>query len=58
MLMLIPGPLYVHLSYAPRWRMLDRMARGLSPMDKPIQVGNEKQLDDQDVTDAIDEISV
>jgi len=58
MLMLIPGPLYVHLSYAPRWRMLDRMARGLSPMDKPIQVGNEKQLEDQDVTDAIDEISV
>ena len=26
-----PGPLYIHLSYAPRWRILDRLDRGLAP---------------------------
>jgi len=56
-LMLAPGPLYVHLSYAPRWRMLDRMARGLAPMEGPIEVGKKSELEDQDMLDAIDEIS-
>ena len=32
-LAILPGPLYVHLSYAPRWRMLDRIDRGLDPFD-------------------------
>ena len=56
-LMLAPGPLYVHLSYAPRWRMLDRMARGLKPMEGPIEVGKKIESEDQDLLDAIDEIS-
>ena len=56
-LMLAPGPLYVHLSYAPRWRMLDRMARGLAPMEGPIEVGKKSESEDQDMLDAIDEIS-
>ena len=56
-LMLAPGPLYVHLSYAPRWRMLDRMARGLAPMEGPIEVGKKSELEDQDMLDAIDEIT-
>ena len=56
-LMLAPGPLYVHLSYAPRWRMLDRMARGLKPIDGPIEVGKMRESEDQDMLDAIDEIS-
>ena len=56
-LMLAPGPLYVHLSYAPRWRMLDRMARGLAPIEGPIEVGKKSELEDQDMLDAIDEIS-
>ena len=56
-LMLAPGPLYVHLSYAPRWRMLDRMARGLKPMEGPIEVGKKRESEDQDLLDAIDEIS-
>ena len=28
-----PGPLYIHLSYAPRWRILDRLDRGLAPFE-------------------------
>ena len=56
-LMLAPGPLYVHLSYAPRWRMLDRMARGLAPMEGPIEVGKKSELEDQDMLDAKDEIT-
>ena len=56
-LMMAPGPLYVHLSYAPRWRMLDRMARGLKPMEGPIQVGKAREPEDKDLQDAIDEIS-
>jgi len=56
-LMLAPGPLYVHLSYAPRWRMLDRMARGLAPMEGPIEVGKKSDSEDQDMLDAIDEIT-
>ena len=56
-LMLAPGPLYIHLSYAPRWRMLDRMARGLAPMEGPIEVGKKSELEDQDMLDAIDEIT-
>ena len=55
--MLARGPLYVHLSYAPRWRMLDMMARGLKPMDGPIEVGKKRESEDQDMLDAIDEIS-
>ena len=32
-LLVFPGPLYVHLSYAPRWRILDRLDRGLMPFE-------------------------
>ncbi len=28
LLLMTPGPAYVHLSYAPRWRILDRLDRG------------------------------
>jgi len=38
-----PGPLYIHLSYAPRWRILDRLDRGLVPfkgMSRTIDEGS------------------
>ncbi len=28
LLLMAPGPIYIHLSYAPRWRILDRLDRG------------------------------
>ncbi len=33
LLAIIPGPIYIHLSYAPRWRILDRIDRGLDPFE-------------------------
>ena len=53
-LAILPGPLYIHLSYAPRWRMLDRIDRGLEPFDGmkiTIAPDNSKEpenLDDED----------
>ena len=32
-LAITPGPIYIHLSYAPRWRILDRIDRGLDPFE-------------------------
>jgi len=32
-LILLPGPIYVHLSYAPRWRILRLIERGLDPFE-------------------------
>ena len=28
---ILPGPLWIHLSYAPRWRIIDRIDRGIEP---------------------------
>jgi len=60
--LILPGPLYIHLSYAPRWRMLDRIDRGLDPFD-----GMSKTIDkiktskigiqsDYDVEEAVSEL--
>ena len=32
-LMILPGPIYVHLSYAPRWRILSRLESDLAPFE-------------------------
>jgi len=29
----LPGPLWVHLSYAPRWRIIERIDRGIDPFE-------------------------
>ncbi|MBF46850.1 MAG: hypothetical protein CMA96_03815 [Euryarchaeota archaeon] len=34
---ILPGPLYVHLSYAPRWRIIDRLDRDLRPFEGMIR---------------------
>ena len=34
---ILPGPLYIHLSYAPRWRIIDRLDRGLQPFEGMIR---------------------
>ena len=30
---ILPGPLWVHLSYAPRWRIIERIDRGINPFE-------------------------
>lgn len=32
-LMIFPGPVYVHLSWAPRWRLLDLLDQGINPFE-------------------------
>jgi hypothetical protein len=32
-LLILPGPVYVHLSYTPRWRILRRLDSGLAPFE-------------------------
>ncbi len=54
-LLIAPGPLYIHLSYAPRWRLLERLSRGLELNEQPMKVGKERDLDN-DLIEAVDEI--
>ena len=55
-----PGPLYIHLSYAPRWRILDRLERGLTPfkgMRKTIAEGprdESPETDDGELEEVIE----
>lgn len=32
-LMIFPGPVYVHLSWAPRWRLLELLEQGINPFE-------------------------
>jgi len=58
---ILPGPLYIHLSYAPRWRMLDRIDRGLDPFDgmkrtiDPEISQESDELDDDDLDEVVAE---
>ena len=60
-LAILPGPLYIHLSHAPRWRMLDRIDRGLEPFDGmkiTIAPDNSKEPenpDDEDLEEVVSE---
>ena len=60
-LAILPGPLYIHLSYAPRWRMLDRIDRGLDPFDgmkitiAPDNSLEPEELDDEDLDEVVSE---
>ena len=60
-LAILPGPLYIHLSYAPRWRMLDRIDRGLDPFDgmkitiAPDNSLEPDELDDEDLDEVVSE---
>ena len=60
-LAILPGPLYIHLSYAPRWRMLDRIDRGLDPFDgmkrtiAPEITSESDELDDGDLDEVVAE---
>lgn len=60
MLLLTPGPIYVHLSWAPRWRILCRLEEGLDPFDgeMPNPVGNDIEDigEDKDMQSAIENI--
>jgi len=60
-LLVLPGPVYVHLSYAPRWRILIRLDREISPfegMSRTIQGGAEEgsALTDSDLDEVVGDV--
>ncbi len=62
-LLLLPGPLYVHLSWAPRWRMLCRLEDGKDPFEdidiEPVETETDMEAiveDDGDLKDVLDTI--
>ena len=60
MLILVPGPVYVHLSWAPRWRLLCRLEEGLDPFDGDVpsstKTDDEGLDEDSDMEMAIEDI--
>ena len=59
-LLLAPGPVYVHLSWAPRWRLLCRLEEGLDPFQGDIpsrdMPENQEGASDSDMEMAIEDI--
>ena len=59
-LIIIPGPIYVHMSWAPRWRLLCRLEDGLDPFDGATPIPPRADVDsddsDRDMTSAIEDI--
>lgn len=58
--LLIPGPIYVHLSWAPRWRLLCRLEEGLDPFEGEMELQSIRQedgeIEDFDLEMAIEDI--
>ncbi|MDE0707931.1 MAG: hypothetical protein OSB33_03170 [Candidatus Poseidoniales archaeon] len=59
-LLLTPGPVYVHLSWAPRWRLLCRLEEGLDPFEGEMPsksvTGTLENGEDSDMEMAIEDI--
>ena len=59
-LLLTPGPVYIHLSWAPRWRLLCRLEEGLDPFEGelPTRPNSEmlEGIEDSDMELAIEDI--
>jgi hypothetical protein len=55
LLMLAPGPIYVHLSWAPRYRMLTMLEDGKDPFG-PSKVGIDQMEKEQELVDAVNAI--
>ena len=56
-LIMLPGPLYVHLTWAPRWRMMAMLDEGENPFpDVEIEKygAEEVAVDDTDLIEAVD----
>ena len=66
-LLLIPGPLYVHVTWAPRWRVLCMLADGENPFSNaPLLPNNQSeefedpmiiQTSDDDILEVVEELS-
>lgn len=56
--LVVPGPIYVHLSWAPRWRMLVMLEEGIEPFTEQQleSTRNESGYDDADLEQAVEEL--
>ncbi len=57
-ILLLPGPIYVHLSWAPRYRMLTMLEDGNDPFDltRIVEVGHrEKEMELEAAVEALDD---
>ena len=61
LLLVVPGPIYVHLSWAPRWRLLCRLEDGLDPFEgkapMPSSAESEPINGDEDMESAIENLA-
>ena len=59
-LLLTPGPVYIHLSWAPRWRLLCRLEEGLDPFEGELPTRPNSEMiegvEDSDMEMAIEDI--
>ena len=57
--LIVPGPIYVHLSWAPRWRMLVMLEEGIEPFTEQQleSTRSEDKYDDIDLEQAVEEIN-
>ena len=63
LLILLPGPLYVHLSWAPRWRLLCMIDDGRNPFDDMLDIRDESKghevaiSNDNEINSVVDDFS-
>mgnify|MGYP001324738115 FL=1 len=56
LLLLLPGPMYVHLSWAPRWRLLCQLEDGINPFEALELPLHEESNDIEEITDGDEEL--
>jgi hypothetical protein len=56
LLLLLPGPMYVHLSWAPRWRLLRQLENGVNPFAH-LDIDHRNDSNEiEDITDGDEEL--
>ncbi|HJL96662.1 MAG TPA: hypothetical protein QF401_00785 [Candidatus Poseidoniaceae archaeon] len=56
LLLLLPGPMYVHLSWAPRWRLLCQLEDGINPFEAMDMSFVEDSNDAEEIADGDEEL--
>ena len=55
-LMVLPGPVYVHLSWAPRWRLLELLEQNIDPF-ADLNFSDEQQEEDIELNEIVETFS-
>lgn len=57
LMMVIPGPIYVHLSWAPRWRLLEMLESGENPFKVPATRPEAELINEHELLEVVDIVS-